>query len=252
MDWKYAELIKSFVAADLKVKYKSTALGLLWWVLNPLLLMAVLYLVFSRVFKPGIENYALFLLLGIVLWRFFVNGTISAMRSIYDNSSIVKKVYFPLEILVISSVISALINVLFELGVFFLISGVITKHLYISSLWLIPVLLIEFIVILGAGFFLAAFFCFYQDLNHVWGLVLQLGFFLCPVIYPINSIPVEYLKYYLLNPMAHIIQISREAVLSGVSPGTGNMLVLLSGGIIILLAGYCIFRRNERKLARVI
>ncbi|MCK4353159.1 ABC transporter permease [candidate division WOR-3 bacterium] len=249
---KYRELIKNLVITDLKLKYKNTVLGFIWSLLNPFLMMLILWFVFSRILRFGVENYAVFLLLGIVLWRFFANGTTAGMHTIVNNLSLIRKVYFPREILVLSSAISSLITALLESVVFFLIFLSITKHIYPVSLLLLIIIFFEFLLVLGLGFLLSCGFGFYRDLNHIWEIILQAGFFATPIFYPLTLIPKRFLTYYLLNPMARIIEGGHSLVLSGKIPVATDFLILFGISLFFLALGYFIFKHNESRFAKEI
>lgn len=248
----YRDLIWNLTISDLKVKYQSSVLGFAWSLLNPLLMMLVLYFVFMNVFRFEQENFALYLLIGIIAWRFLANGTSMAMGSIVGRPGLVTKLYIPRQILVMSSVLSSFISSILEFVVLipllFILGAVVTPNI----LFFPVVHGIYFLIVYGASLVLASLFVYFRDLNQVWDVVLQAGFFLSPIVYPINIIPAEYLDLYMLNPMTVLIETYREFLLYGVTPSLVSLLFLLAAGGAMVAAGTLVFKRLERRFAEEI
>lgn len=249
---EYRELIKILTISDLKVKYQSSVLGFAWSMLNPLLLMLILYMVFSNAFRATEDHFALYLLIGVISWRFFANGTTSAMNAIVSNSSLVTKIFIPREGLVLSTTLSAFISSLMEFLV--LIPFLIVLGAGISPY--IPLFLIihaiYFFIVYGISLILAALYVYYRDLTQIWNVIIQMGFFLSPIVYPLSAVPVEYIDYYMLNPMTRIIQMYREILLYHQLPPLGSIAFTLSAGLFIAIIGSYIFHRLERRFAEEI
>lgn len=238
------------MVSDLKVKYKNTILGFFWSLLNPLLIMAVLLLVFSHLLKSNIQNYSIFLLLGLTFWRFFANGTTISMHAVKENPALIQNLYFPREILVIAKALSALITAILELVVFFLLYFILFGPPPLTALVLAPVIILELVLVLGTGFVLSALYSLYHDVKDIWEILLQAGFFLSPIIYPSTIIPAKYLKYYLLNPLARVILVCQRLVLYGEVPQFSSFLAIILMVTVILGAGYVLFKYLEPKFAR--
>jgi lipopolysaccharide transport system permease protein len=177
--------------------------------LNPLLMMLVLYFVFNNVFKNNQEHFALYLLIGITTWRFFAMGTSVAMSSIVGKASLVTKIFIPREILTLSTVLSALVSSLLEFLVLIpllVIFGVIPS----LTIILFPLLHILFFpIVYGISLALASLYVYYRDMNQIWDVVIQIGFFLSPIVYPLSLIPENYRFYYMLNPITRLIEMYR-------------------------------------------
>ncbi|MEX2012256.1 MAG: ABC transporter permease [Patescibacteria group bacterium] len=220
-------LLKELVITDFKLRYQGSVLGYLWSLLKPLMLFAILYVVFVKFlrFGEGIEHYPVILLLGIVMWGFFTEATIQGMHSIIGRGDVIRKISFPKYIIVLSSTISALINLLINLAVviiFMIINGV---HFQASAL-LLPLNIIElYILALAIAFLLSALMVKYRDVVHVWEVVLQGLFYAVPIIYPL-SLVVGFnetaAKIILLNPIAQIIQDARYNLISHQTTTVGN------------------------------
>jgi lipopolysaccharide transport system permease protein len=249
---EYKELIKNLVISDLKTKYSSSVLGFAWSMLNPLLMMLVLYFVFSNVFKMTQEHFALYLLIGITAWRFFAMGTSVAMSSIVGKASLVTKIFIPREILTLSTVLSALISSLLEFLVLIpllVIFGVIPS----LTIILFPLLHILFFpIIYGISLALASLYVYYRDMNQIWDVLIQIGFFLSPIVYPLSLIPENYRFYYMLNPITRLIEMYRGVLLYGRLPGLMDLGIVIFSGMVLLILGSLLFRKLSSRFAEEI
>ena len=246
---EYRELIRILTISDLKIKYQSSVLGFAWSLLNPLLLMLVLYFVFSRAFATTQDDFALYLLIGIVTWRFLNNGTSSSIRSIVDRASLVTKVFIPRQVLVLSTVLSSFISSLLEFLVLFALLIAFGVDLSLNLLLFPVVTAVYFIMVYGVSLALASLYVYYRDLDQIWEVLLQLGFFLSPVVYPITAVPEEFLKLYMLNPVTVVMQSNREILLYAQTASASNLLFIALTAVLTLAAGSAIFNRLERRFA---
>jgi lipopolysaccharide transport system permease protein len=246
--FEYKELIKNLVISDLKTKYSSSVLGFAWSMLNPLLMMLVLYFVFSNIFKSQ-ENFVVYLLVGILAWRFFTIGTTSAMFSIVGKSSLVTKIYIPREILTLSAAISSLISSTLEFVVLIPLLMILGAKVSFTVVMFPMVHLMYFLIIYGVSLILASLYVYYRDLNQIWDIVLQVGFFLSPIIYPLSLVPSKYEFYYMLNPITRLINMYRDILLNGTIPKISDFVIVLIFGAILLLVGTAIFRKLSRRFA---
>lgn len=249
---EYRELIKILTISDLKVKYQSSVLGFAWSLLNPLLMMLVLYLVFSNVFKANQDHFALYLLIGIVSWRFLAIGSSASMGAIVGKSSLVTKIYIPRQVLVMSTVLSSFISSILEFLV--LVPLLIILGAGISPyILLFPFIhVIYFLIVYGLSLILAALYVYYRDLNQIWDVLIQIGFFLSPIVYPLSTVPPAYLKYYLLNPITALMQMYRDVLLYHRPPALENVALTLGAGLILMVIGTMVFKRLERRFAEEI
>ncbi len=212
-------LLRELVITDFKLRYQGSVLGYLWSLLKPLMLFAILYIVFVQFFKLGkaIEHYPVYLLLGIVMWTFFTEATAQGMSAIVARGDLIRKINFPKYIIVVSGTISALINLLLNLiivFVFLIINGVDIHW----SLLLLPINIAElYIFSLAIAFLLSAMFVKFRDVSHIWEVVLQGAFYATPILYPVGLVvaasPVI-AKVLMLNPVAQIIQDARYNVVT--------------------------------------
>jgi lipopolysaccharide transport system permease protein len=247
--WDYRELIGNLVVSDLKIKYADSMLGFAWSLLNPLIMMVILYLVFSNIYKSTQENFVIYLLIGILSWRFFSSVTASSLEAIVKRESLVKKIYIPREILTLSVVISGLISSFLEFLVLLPLLIALGVGIYPTVLLFPAIQLLFFLVIYGLSLILSSLYVYFRDLNQIWGVAIQLGFFLCPIVYPLSLVPAQYQAYYLLNPVTRIMVMYRDIFLSGTVPEPSDFLVVLAFVALLLIAGTLVFNRLSRRFA---
>jgi len=225
------------VTTDFKVRYQGSALGYLWSLLRPLLLFAVLYVVFVYIFKlnRGVPHYGVYLLLGIVMWTFFMETTMIGMGSVVNKGDLIRKISIPRYLVVVSSSVSALINLCFNLFVvliFVFINGV---HPSLNWFLLIPILVELYAFSLSIAFFLSAFYVKFRDVIFIWEVVIQGGFYATPILYSLSLVPSKYRGWILLNPLAQIIQDARHAAVTNTTITTWGVLRLRYAIIPIIL-----------------
>ncbi len=244
----YRELIWNMVKTNLKLRYRSSALGFVWSLLEPLAISIVLIFVFSHVLSMRIPNYPTYLITGIMTWRFFTL-TSGTMRSIISNARLVKKIYFPRHVLVFSSCLFSLVVTVFEFIVLF---GIVLAFGTSMSIYvlMLPVLLFTlFLFILGTSLALSAIYVYYRDLEHIWSVVLRAGFYASPIIFRGELLPPEYMWIFHINPMSHFIIAIREVLLYSHFPAQGTIIGMTGFTIAALLLGYFIFGKLEWKFA---
>jgi lipopolysaccharide transport system permease protein len=243
--YKYRYLIWTLAWVDFKQRYKNSVLGYFWSLLEPLLMLSILYLVFSNLMKYPVEHYPLFLLMGIIMWSFFSRATTASLAAIRFKPSLIKKVYFPRDILVISTCTTAFLMSLFESVVFVIFMAIFQIPLSLNITCLPFIIILFYIMTLGVSLALAALNVYYQDIQYIWALVLQLGFFATPVMYPLSIFPSSLLKILSYNPLAQIIFLARDVTLYSKVPNTESLAFVIVIAFVILGIGYAIFSRLE-------
>lgn len=242
---RYRFLIKQLVARDFKTKYKRSVLGILWSFLNPLLTMAVQYVVFSTLFKSDIPNFMVYLLSGVVCYNFFSESTSMALTSIVGNASLITKVYVPKYIYPLTRVMSSGINYLLSLIPLFCVMF-ITQTSIRSSILLLPFLIVcLFAFSLGIGMLLAAGMVFFRDIQFLWGVINMLWMYLTPIFYPDSIIPEQFMFLYKMNPMYQIIRFFRIVLMDGVSPEPKAYLLVILVSFVPLLIGAVVFKKTQ-------
>jgi lipopolysaccharide transport system permease protein len=247
--YDYRNLIWVLAWVEFKQRYKNSVLGYFWSLLEPLFMFGILYLVFSNLMRVEVEHYPLFLLQGIIMWSFFTRSTTSSLMAIAGKSPLVKKVYFPRDILVISNCITALLMSIFESLVFLAFIFFFRIPLSVNILYLPVIIFLFFIIALGTSLVLAALNVFYRDIQYIWALVLQIGFFATPVIYPLSIFPPYLLKVLSYNPLAQIIFVARDITLYAKAPNLASFTFVIFIAVIILGIGYAVFMRLEPRFA---
>lgn len=251
--WEYRELLYFLIWRDVKVRYKQTALGVGWAILQPLLTMIVFSLVFGRLAKIPSDGipYPVFALAGLVPWMFFANGLNQSATSLVSNANLITKVYFPRMHIPLASVLSGLVDFLLSavmLGVMMAIYHVRpTSHM----LWLPVFLLLAIIASLGVGLWLSAMNVRFRDVRYVVPFLVQFWMYATPVAYPSSLLSQPWKTIYGINPMAGVVEGCRWAVFGTHAPGP-MIVVSALVAVIILITGAYYFRQTERTFADVV
>jgi len=250
--YDYRNLIWQLAWSEFKLRYKNSILGYFWSLLEPLLMLIVLYVVFSNLMKVQVEYYQLFLLLGIILWGFLSRATTIGMFSIVGKPSMVKKIYFPRDIFVISSCITALLMSVFESLIFIMFMVFFRVPISVNIIYAPFILLCLFIVSLGLSLALSALNVFYRDVQFIWQVLLQVGYFATPILYTIDIFPKNLQKFVLLNPIARIIISARDTIIYSSPAKIEDLLFMFLSSTVFLIVGYIIFSRLEPGFAEEI
>jgi len=196
-----------------------------------------------------VENYAIYLLLGVLIWNFFTETTLIGMNTFITKRELVTKIYFARESLVIASTISSLITLVLNMLIFFvflMIAGVMPG---IEALFFVVYLVELYLIAAGVTFILASLYIHFRDLQHIWEVLLQIGFWLTPIIYPVDIVPVQYHSLIYLNPLARVIEYSRDIFIRHHIPSLYLNFLLAGVSLVFFVAGWLIFRTQESKIA---
>ena len=250
----YRELLYNFVLRNVKSRYKQSVLGMTWLILHPVSNVVVLTIVFSYIAKTPSEGlpYPLFSFGALLPWVFFSSSLTSGIPSITNNPNLVTKIYFPREILPISIIIRVSFDTIVSA---FLFIGLILFYkvkITINSLFVIPIVVIEFIFVLGIVFLLATMNVWYRDVAQASGILVQFWMYLTPVIYPLSLVPEKFIPFYILNPMVGIVEGFRSALLKGTMPDMTLLGISACISIITFVVGYSVFKSKEFDFADVI
>lgn len=248
----YRNLIWQLAWSEFKLRYKNSILGYFWSLLEPMLMLLVLYVIFSNLMRVQVEYYQLFLLLGIILWSFLSRATTIGMFSIVGKPGMVKKIYFPRDIFVISSCITALLMTIFESLIFILFMVLFRVPISVNLVYVPLILLCLFIISLGLSLALSALNVFYRDVQFIWQVLLQIGFYITPILYTIDIFPENLQRFVLLNPIARILNSARDTIIYSSPAKTEDLLFMTLSSIFFLLIGYFIFSRFEPGFAEEI
>ena len=250
---KYREFLFTNVKKDIRGKYKASFLGVLWSFINPLLQVLVYAIVFPYIMRTPIDNYLVFLICGIIPWTWFVTSITSGTTSITDNANLIKKVYFPREILTISAVSSGMVNFAISciiILLFAIFSGIgLSWHIVFLPL----VMLLQFIIQLAFAFLLSAFNVYVKDVQYMVAFVINLAFYATPILYNASMFAgSKFAILFKINPVAYIIESYRNIFYSHHIPGLKSMLVLYIIGLVILGVCYKVFKKLEKGFAEEI
>ena len=243
-------LIRELAWTDFKLRYNSLALGYFWSLLHPFLIFGVYYLVFSVFAKiGGVPHYPLYLLLGIILWNYFAESSSNGMQSMQFKASLISNIYLPKSVILIASNFTSLLTLSLNLGVFALFFALSSKR-PAAAVGFFLVFLLELIILsFAASLLLSSYFLKFRDLYYLWGVALQIGFWLTPIIYPVELVPERFRWLILLNPLARIIQDARSAVLGLAPPPLRHHLVSLAMVAAALVLGIAVFVRRSSRFA---
>jgi lipopolysaccharide transport system permease protein len=245
----YIDVITVLAQKDFKVRYRNSVLGFLWSLLNPLAYMVILTLVFSFLLRVNIQNFAPWLLVGLLVWRFFSISTAQGLYSIVGNPSLVGKVYIPRYMIVLSNSVANFLGAALEFVALLPLLVFLGVNPTIYAIFLPIVLVMEFLLVFGLSLFLSSLNLKYRDFDQLWGLALQLGFFLSPIVYDTNLIPERYQFLYSLNPVTSLIESTRSILLFQRLPSLFNSTVIVASIAVFLLIGFIVFGRLERRFA---
>lgn len=250
--WGYRSLIVKIAWSDFKLRYKNSVLGFFWTLLEPLMMLLVLYVVFSNLMRIQVEHYQLFLLLGIITWNFLDRGTSMGIFGIIGKPSLVQKVYFPRDVLIISACMTAFMMTLLELVVFSVFMAVFKVVPTTTIIYFPFIFLFLFVMVLGLSLALSALNVYFRDVQFIWRVILQAGFFATPILYPVTIFPPNLQWVVMLNPMARIVSMLRDCTLYSTASTAGDVAYVIVSAAVVLLAGYLIFDRLEPKFAEEI
>lgn len=237
---------------DFKLRYRNSVLGFLWSLLNPLAYMIILTLVFSLMLHVNVPNFAAWVLIGLLFWRFFSLGTTQGLFSIINNPSLVAKVYLPRYLIVLSNNLANLFSAVLEFAVFLPLLILLGVSPSVLILFLPVIVLLQFLMIFGLSLSLAPLNVKYRDFYQLWDVALQLGFFLTPIVYNAQLIPNRFRFAYSLNPMTALIESARDIFLLQRLPSTFDLSIVTTAVVVLLAVGIIVFRSLEARLAEEI
>jgi len=233
---------------DLKLMTEGSILGYLWYILNPLLFFVILFFVFSNFFSENIDNYALYILLGLLLWVFFLNSTTMAVRSM--NNPLIKSINFPLEILVVSKIIASMFLHFFSVIIFVLFLIWFNIPL-LGLIYYIPIFILFFFFVLGISFFISSINIYFDDLEKIWSFFTKLLFFATPIFYSL-TVESSLFVFNLYNPIYYFITGAREFIIFSSTPQLQIILGMVGYSAFALFVGYFVFYKLKNKFAELI
>lgn len=244
---RYMPLVRELVVRDLRLKYRRSVLGYLWSLLNPLLMMVIMTVVFSYMFRFDIPNFPLYLICGQTLFNFFNEATNMAMFSVIQNAALIKKVYIPKYIFPISKVFSSFVTMSFSLVAILIVMIATGSAFHVSILLFWAPILLLLIFSCGIGMILSALAVQFRDVTHLYSVLTMAWMYLTPIFYPIDQVPAEVVAVIRCNPLYMYITLFRSLVLYGTVPPIGDWLQGAVIAVASLAIGVVIFRKMQRK-----
>lgn len=250
--YEYRELLKTSISKDIRGKYKNSVLGIIWSFLNPLLQIAVYAIVFPLIMKSNLPNYTVFLCCGLIPWNFFSSAISRTSFTMIENGNIIKKVYFPRQILPLSVVTSEAVN--FVISTIIILAFVLGYGMGISKFIIFYplVLIVQYLLLVGISFVVSSVTVYFRDLQHFIGIVLQLLFYATPIVYASNTIPENFQWILKFNPMTYVINGYRDIFYYQQTPDLLSLAIVLGISIVICFVGYMIFNKLQKRFAEEI
>jgi ABC-type polysaccharide/polyol phosphate export permease len=246
---RYRSLLRDLVARDLKVRYKRSALGVLWTMLNPLLLMVIFTVVFAQLLRVTVENFTVYFLSAFILWNFFSQATTWSTSCLLSYAPLIRKIYVPKSIFVLATVIAGVVNLLVSLvplAVIMLIVG----HPFHASVAFLPVpIVLATLFSLGLSLALAPLCVMFADIVPIYQVVLTAWMYLTPIIYPLTALPDDHKRLILLNPMTHLVEAFRTPIYQGAIPSGHVLIASTVSAFGMLVLGSLIFHWYSDRVA---
>ncbi|MEO6508384.1 MAG: ABC transporter permease [Patescibacteria group bacterium] len=254
MIFKYWELIKHLTMREIKGRYKQSFLGFFWIILNPFFQMLIMSFVFSKIIQTGSLGvpYPIYIYAGLLPWTFFSLSLTSSMSVLVENASLIKKIYFPREILILATILAKAFDFLLSTVIFFILMIFFQVPLHAVALLFIPIFLIQILFTLGISLLLSSLNLLYRDIQYLFGLILTLWFYLTPVIYATEFFPENYRWIFKFNPMSVFINAYREVLLGGHLPNWGSLGVGVIIAFTIFGLSYILFKKLEGTFADIV
>jgi ABC-2 type transport system permease protein len=241
----FGEVLEELVKRDLKARYKRSVLGLVWTLLNPLLMMAVTTLVFSHLFRFAIEHFPVYMLSAYILWGFFSQGTLAASTSLLTSAGLSQRIYLPPALFPIATVNAAAVNLLLSLLPLLLLMAVSGVALTWSLAFVPIALALAILFTYGVALLLAAVSVFFHDMIHMYQVIIMAWMYLTPIFYPVDIVPEEWSFVFRLNPLFHLVQIFRDPIYAGVWPNPINVAAAAGYAFGTAALGWWYFERSR-------
>lgn len=239
-------LLANLVRRDLTVRYKRSAIGFFWTMLNPLLLMIIFTIVFSTVFRFDVEYYPVYFLSEYLVFGFFTQTTVQSMTSLAWNGSLMKRVRVPKSVFAISTTISGLVNLALACVPLFVIMIVLGAPIRPAVLFLPVAFVIIGVFALGVSLILSALAVYFEDVSHMYGVATLGLLYLTPIIYPIGIIPARFLWLIRANPLTHLFKLARDPIYSGTLPAAHVLVASIVAATVAIVVGWVLFHRLAR------
>lgn len=248
--WSFRDMVFELTHRELRGKYKGSVLGFLWTYVNPLMQILVYAFVFSQIFRSGIEKFHLYLIVSMFPFNFFTGGVIQGLGSIRYQGDLVKKVYFPRQILPIVSLTVNFVNMLISFLIIYSILLVSGWGIDLKlQVWLLPVMVIEYFFALGLALMLSAVEVYFRDIEHIVTVLMMIWMYVTPMFYSIEIIPEKFLPVFYCNPMLYVIGMYQQILYYKVAPNMVYMVRGAGSAVAVMVIGSVIFKMLEKRFA---
>lgn len=246
---EHKELLQNLTMKELKLKYRNSALGFVWSFLNPIMLLIVYTFAFKYIMRQRTPNFTVNLLAALLPWQFFQGAVQGSTTSIISNGNLIKKIYFPRQIMPLSIIFSNFVNFLITLVILFG-AVALSDVRFSATVLLLPIILLLLLIFsIGLSLLLSALNVLYRDVSHLVEVIMMLWFYLTPIVYVMESVPVRYRPLLLLNPLTIIVDSVRMVLIQGKVPSALYMIAIVVWDIVLLFLGNSVFRKIENTFA---
>lgn len=249
---QYWFVIRELTSREIKRKYSRSKLGIVWSVLNPLLTMAVLSLIFSKMFARSIENFPIYYLSGYVLWHLFTEATNSAMTTLVDNKTLLIKVRYPMRIFVLSRIYTAIVNLGYSMIAYVAMLCVFRIRPHWTMLFFPVIVVCLVLFATGVAYILTTAYVFFGDVKHLYGVLLTLWMYMSAIFYPADRLEGFIHIVVINNPIFTYINGMREIVMYGILPSSVEITKMVLWAVVVYLIGNIVFNKNKNKIMQKI
>ncbi len=241
--YRYRHLITNMVKRNVTARYKRSALGVLWTLLDPLFTMVIMAVVFSALLARSIPGFPVFILSGLIIWNYISQATIGAMADLLHSGSLLSKVYLPKSVFAVTAAGTGLVNLIISLIPLFIFVLIFNRPITSALLFLPIALIIISLFTLGLGLFMSAFAALYADMQNVFNIFMRLVMYLSAIFYSVEHLPEQLQVFVLANPVYHMIQLFREPIYDGILPSKFSILFAVITSVVMLIIGFFVFTR---------
>lgn len=246
--WKFRLVLRQLVSQYVTLRYRRTALGFLWTLINPLFTMVITTIIFSMMMRMPIKSFAVFLFTGLIPFTLFSNCVTQGGGAILESEGLIKKIYIPKQLFVTSKCLSILIDAILSFAALFVLALAIGAKLS-SALIFIPVaFVLVFVFSYGISLAMSVVSVYFRDVQHIVGILLQAGYYLTPILYPLTMVPEKFRSIFLWNPMYYFVELFRQPIYHGVFPSSDVIVISAILASLSFIIGAAVFRKYEHTL----
>lgn len=252
------ELVLQLIWKELKLKYKNSVLGFFWTLIDPLLMIAVLLLVFTKLFRYELPYYPSYLLIGVFIWNYFSDATMKGLYSLSSHADILTKTTVPKWVIILSENLFSMLDFILKFVVLFIVLVLLRRfytwpdliNINLTILYIPVIMAFQFMLVLGLSQILSLSYVHFRDIQNMWGILLHIGFFLTPIFYPESIIPTKYRVLLVINPLNHLIEAYRQVIIQGKHPSFLSFILIAFFSLVIMLIGMKVFKKFQHTVSQ--